>query len=137
MTTSTTKRAALALVFALSSGACATSSNVFSRHEGDVAQRALREATVDRVQCPVVVANGTEEMLEVEFRAGSLKEDVGLLPSGQHTSFEVPCSFETVRGYGTVALGGAWTAQREFEARVRLDRTKPAVLYFTEMHAVR
>ena len=40
MTTSTTRRMALAIAIALSSGACASSSNVFARHEGDMAQRA-------------------------------------------------------------------------------------------------
>ena len=137
MTTSTTRRMAFAIALVLSSGACATSSNVFARHEGDMAERALREATADRAECPVIVANGTDQMLEVEYRAGTLREEIGLLPSGQRARVDVPCTFETVRAYGTVALGGAWTAQREFETRVRLDRTKPAVLHFTEMHAVR
>ena len=50
------------------------------------------------MQCPVIVANGTGDVLEVEYHAGSLREEVGLLPSGQRASFEVPCSFETVRG---------------------------------------
>jgi hypothetical protein len=137
MIISTRNRMAVAAVLALASGACATSNNVFTRHESDMAERALREATADRTQCPVIVANGTEEMLEVEYRAGSLREEVGLLPSGQRASFDVPCSLETVRGYGTVALGGAWTPHREFETRARLDRTRAAVLHFTEMHAVR
>jgi hypothetical protein len=138
MTTFRTHRLAFAAIaLSLSAGACATSSNAFARHEGDMAERALREATADRAQCPVVVANGTEEMLEVRYRAGSVSADVGLLPSGQRARFDVPCSLETVRGFGTVALGGAWSAHQEFETRVKLDRTRPAVLHFTEMHAVR
>lgn len=127
---------ALAIALTLSTGACA-SSNVFAEHETDMAQRALREATADRAECPVVVSNSTDQLLEIEYRAGSIRQELGLLPSGQRASFDVPCSFETVRAYGTVAMEGAWTAHREFETRVRLDRTKPAILHFTEMHAVR
>ena len=137
MKTSIARNAALAAALSLSMGACASGSNVFARHETDMAERALREATADRSACPVIVANGTGETLEVEYRAGGLREEVGLLPAGQRSRFDVPCSFETVRGYGTVALGGAWTAHREFETRVKLDRTKPAILHFTDMHAVR
>ena len=137
MYTSTTRRMAFAIALALSSGACATSANVFARHEGDMAQRALREATADRAECPVIVANGTDQMLEVEYRAGSMREEMGLLPSGQRARVDVPCSFETVRAYGTVAHGGLSMSHREFEARVRLDRTKAAVLHFTDIHAVR
>ena len=54
MTTATQRRMMTVVAIALSSGACATSSNVFARHEGDMAERALREATADRAHCPVV-----------------------------------------------------------------------------------
>lgn len=137
MITSLSKRSILAVALALMTGACATSQNAFTRHEGDLARRALEEANADRKECPVVVANSTDQHLDVVYRAGGLRSDLGILPAGQRTSFGVPCSLESVRAYGTVALEGLDMPHREFETRARLDKTGVAVLQFTEMHAVR
>ncbi len=137
MDRSVSGRGFIALMVALMTGACATSSNVFVEHPEEMAERALREATADRRECPVVVSNGTSELLEVTYRAGSVSGELGLLPSGQRAHFDVACSLEMVRAYGTVALGGVYTPNREFETRARLDRTGISVLHLTEMHAVR
>jgi len=137
MTTSLGPRSVLTVALLLMTGACATSQSAFARHDDDMAQRALREANANRKDCPVVVANNTDQSLDVVYRSGSVHNDLGVLPAGQRSGFSVPCSLETVRAYGTVALEGAYTQHREFETRARLDRTSVAVLRFTEMHAVR
>jgi hypothetical protein len=137
MITSLGKRSVLTVALALVTGACATSPNAFTRHDDDMAQRALDEANADRRDCPVVVANSTDQHLDVVYRAGGMRNELGIIPAGQRTGFQLPCSLESVRAYGTVALEGLYTPHQEFETRARLDRTGVAVLHFTEMHAVR
>jgi hypothetical protein len=123
--------------FALVAGGCATSSDVFQVHQATMAQRALEEATADRRVCPVVVANDTGQYLEVDYVAAGMRNELGVVPSGQRAEINVLCDAGSVDAFGVVTMEGMYSGRREFRSRVRLDRTKVSVLRFTDLHAVR
>ncbi len=122
---------------ALVSGACATSTDVFRLHDAQLAQRALEEASADREICPVVVANDTDQYLDVDYVAAGMRSEVGVVPSGQRTRVNVLCDAGLVDAFGVVTMEGMYSGRREFRTRARLDRTRVAVLRFTDLHAVR
>jgi len=135
-----TNRAAIfcaTALFALAAGGCATSGDVFQAHRDAMDQRARAAATADLRDCPVVVANDTEQYLEVEYVAAGMRSELGIVPSGQRTQFSVLCDAGSVDAFGIVTMEGLHSGTREFRTRARLDRTKVAMLRFTDLHAVR
>ena len=130
-------RAVVAVALALGAGACAPAANVFDVHQAAEAQRVLEAANQDRSVCPVVVANDTGQFLDVDYVAAGMRTDLGVVPSGQHTEFGVLCDVGLVQAFGVVTMEGMYSGSREFRTRARLDRTKVAVLRFTDLHAVR
>jgi hypothetical protein len=137
MSKSVIGRTAVLAALALSTSACATSSDVFARHESDMQRRASEEANADRWLCPVLVSNSTDDHLEVEYEAAGIRSALGILPAGQQVRFGVFCDAEQVDAHGVSTMGGLYGDGIEYRTSARLDRTKPAVLHFTRTHAVR
>jgi len=137
MTVNRSYRLLVAAALALVTGGCATSGDVFQAHRAAVAQRELELATADLRDCPVVVTNDTGQYLDVDYVAAGMRKELGVLPSGQRAEFNVLCDAGSVDAYGVVTMEGMYSGSREFRTRARLDRTKVAVLRFTDLHAVR
>jgi len=137
MTVSAWVRPAAFAALVLSVQACATSSNVFERHEGDMARRAMAEASADRSLCPVIAANATDDHLEVEYEAGGMKSDLGVLPAGQQLRFDVFCDTGRVRAVGVTTMGGMFDEATEYRTSARLDPVAVAILHFTQTAAIR
>lgn len=137
MTVSAWVRPAALAAVALAMQACASSSNVFERHEADMVRRATVEATTDRALCPVLAANATDVHLEVEYEAGGMKSGLGVLPAGQQLRFDVFCDTGRVRAVGVTTMGGLFDDATEYRTSARLDPVSVAVLHFTESAAIR
>ena len=127
----------LAVAVASAATACAPAVDVFDVHQAARARAALEAATADERVCPVVVANDTDQYLDVEYVAAGMRSGLGVVPSGQRTGFNVLCNAGTVEAYAAVTMEGLYSGSRHFRTRARLDRTKVAVLRFTDLHAVR
>ncbi len=130
-------RPAAFAVLALSLQACAASPNVFERHEMEMARRSTVEATSDRPFCPVLAANATDDHLEVEYEAGGMKSDLGVLPAGQQLRFDVFCDTGRVEAVGVTTMGVLSGPEMEYRTSARLDPATVAVLHFSETASIR
>lgn len=137
MTISRITTGAVALAATFAAGGCASAPNVFDRHEAAVAERAVAEANADRRTCPVIVSNSTDRHLEVEYRAGGVKSELGLLPAGQRVVVDVFCDTGSVEAFGVASMGEIFGEGIRYRTTARIDRSRAAVLMFTEMQAVR
>jgi hypothetical protein len=131
------RRPLMVVALTLAMGACATSPDVFTKHDMDMQRRALEEANADRWMCPVQVSNSTDSHLEVVYEAAGMMSDLGVVPAGQNLTFGVFCDAGSVEAFGVSTMGGLYGDGIEYRTSARLDRTKPALLQFTSRHAVR
>lgn len=122
---------ALALgVVVLSVSACATAASPWAIHDQTAELKAL-SADLDRV-CPVVVQNGTEQVLEamVERSLGE-PTNLGILGAGQSVTMDVACADRRVNATAVVVDPGAIQGARLLRASALLELVKETHLRFT------
>lgn len=128
MTKKSLPRAACLGLLALATSACATTSNPWRAHDRTADVKALL-ADADRA-CPVVVHNGTGQVLEALVDLDGVDRSLGLLAEGQSTVVRVPCSARRVHAKGIAQTLGLSEGVR-FAASALLDVTRETRLRFT------
>lgn len=115
-------------------GGCATAASPWAQHD----ERAgLKAASMDPAAvCPVVVSNSTETTLDASYEVVGMRFDLGLLPSGQSTGFNVQCQAGQVRATAVSHSLGLDEPQRRFRKMARLDVARVTHLQLTQADAV-
>ena len=123
-----------AAFLALSSAACATASNPWAAHDLTADYKAS-VADGDRM-CPVVVHNGTDQLIEALVDLDGVDRNLGLLATGQSVTVNVACSARRVHARAVGQdLGPREGAQ--FRKSAVLDILRETSLRFTLADQVR
>lgn len=109
---------ALALAVLLQA-ACASGSSVWARHDRSADLKAAA-SDPDR-ECPVVVFNGTDEILDASILLDTGPKSLGVITAGQSARVPVSCSLGRVTAQGIVQdLGPTEGARLQVAARLNL-----------------
>jgi len=128
MRTQSLARIVAVMVAVLTTGACATTPNPWRAHDR-TADTKLLLSDADR-GCPVVVQNGTGQILEALVDVDGVDRSLGLLADGQSTVVTVACSARRVHAKGVAQTLGLAEAVR-FAKTALLDVTRETPLRFT------
>lgn len=118
----------------LASTACASSPNPWRAHERG-ADAKLLMADADR-RCPVLVQNGTGQVLEALVALNGVDRSLGLLADGQSTVVTVACSSRRVQAKGIAQTLGLAEAIR-FSKTAVLDVSRETPLRLTSADRAR
>lgn len=121
-------RTMAACVAVLASSACASTPNPWRAHDRS-ADLKLLLSDADR-GCPVVVQNGTGQLLEALVDLDGVDRSLGLLADGQSAVVTVACSARRVHAKGIAQTLGLAEAVR-FSKTAVLDVTRETPLRFT------
>lgn len=129
-------QAALALVLAVSTGACAATPNVWELH--DMHERQQRAGAVESTAtvCPVLLTNHTDMQLDAGFEAGGVSSVLGLIPAGRSLGFSVACDVGPVQAFA-VSNGGFLGGPQEYRAVAPLRRGRTTELGLSLANRVR
>lgn len=103
--------------------ACVTMPNAFDRHDWQTQNELPAADAAHREFCPVVVSNRTSEMLEAGYRLDGVTEELGTIPEGGSTSFDVRCAFGAIEAYASTGMGVLAGPGETFRKTARLDRS--------------
>lgn len=117
-----------ALAALLASTACASSPNPWRAHDRAAEAKVLL-ADADR-GCPVVVHNGTGQVLEALVAFNGVDRSLGLLADGQSTVVTVACKERRVQAKGIAQTLGLAEAVR-FSKTAVLDLSRETPLRLT------
>lgn len=123
-----------AAFLALSSAACATAGNPWAAHDLTADYKSVA-ADAHRM-CPVVVHNGTDQLIEALVDMEGVDRNLGLLAAGQSVTVNVACSARRVHGRAV----GQDLGPREgtqFRKSAILDILRETSLRFTVADQVR
>lgn len=123
-----------AMLVAATSAACASAPNPWAVHERTADYKALT-SNLDRM-CPVVVQNGTGQMLETVMDMGGKDRSLGVLAAGESVTVGVACSARRVQAQG-VSRDLDDRENQLFRASAVLDVVKETRLQFTPRDMVR
>lgn len=124
-------RIGLIAAAALVAGACASNPNAFERHDRATAAVEAAEAASERVVCPVVVSNGTDQQLEAGYALQGESSVLGLIPAGRSLSFRVRCTADRIEAFATAPHTGFLGGPEEYRTVAALDRTQETRVHFT------
>lgn len=125
-------KSAAAGLLGLSLAACATASGPWQAHDRTADLKTLA-ADLDRA-CPVVVNNGTDQVLEALLDLEGVDRSLGLLAAGQSVTVEVACSARRVNA--SAVSQDLWSEGRRFRKSVVLDVVRETRLRFTHADRV-
>lgn len=131
MVTLPSTRIALLAAAVVASGACASSSDAFARHDRAVTAERVVEATEGEVVCPVVVSNATDLQLEAGYELDGEESRLGLIPAGRSLSFQVRCTARRIEAFATAPGTGFFGGEEEYRTVAALDRTQATRVRFT------
>ena len=121
---------------ALTLSACATASSPWALHDRTADLKAL-STDLDR-ECPVVIQNGTEEVLEAMVeRSPGEPMSLGLLTAGQSVTLGVACADRRVEATAVIIEAGAFEGTRMLRASALLDPARETQLRFTAASSFR
>lgn len=115
-------RIAAVLVGAMVATACVATPNAFDRHDWQSQNRLTAADAAAREYCPVVVSNRTSAMLEAGYRIDGVSEELGVIPEGGSTRFDVRCDFGKIEAFGSSDMGILAGPGQEYRKLARLDR---------------
>ena len=128
-------RSVAMILTAVSVSACATASSPWAAHE---AGRGLKEARADASSiCPVVIQNGTGQLLDTRYSVVGMDFDVGLIPVGQSVRFNVQCQAGRVQAMAVSHAAGMDESQSRFAKTAHLDPLRGTRLAITPADRVR
>ncbi len=127
-------RALAAMLVALASASCASAPNPWRSHDRSAGARALA-SDLDRT-CPVVVHNGTGQVLEALVDLDGVDRSLGLLAEGQSATVSVTCGTRRIHAKGIAQSLGLSEVAR-YSKSVLLDVTAETRLRLTWADQVR
>ena len=132
MDTSLHRRITLVAGLAFGLGACATGSpDAFQRQADAVVQERVEAAAADRMVCPVVVSNATDQQLEAGYTLEGQRSALGLIPAGRSLAFHVRCAADRIEAFATAPGTGFFGGPDEYRTVAALDRTSETRVRFT------
>lgn len=111
-------------------GACATLPNAFERSDRAAAEKHAA-AAADRVVCPVVVSNATDQHLDAGYSLEGERSVLGMIPAGRSVAFDVRCAAERIEAFATGPGSGFLGGPEEYRTVAALDRTRATAVSFT------
>lgn len=129
-----TGRAAAWIILSLFAGACASASSPWKTHDrtADVKARAADPAA----QCPVVLANATDDLIEAGYVSLGVESVVGMIPVGHSLRLSVSCREGQIEAFA-VSDGGLMDDVVHYRKLARLDLAQVTHLDITQADRVR
>lgn len=122
----------LGLALALQA-ACASGSNAWARHDRTADLKAA--ASDPNRECPVVVLNATDRILDASLLLDTGAKDLGVISAGQSVRFPVSCQMGRVTAQGVVQDVGFEGLR--FQVAARLNVLSETRVQLTEHDQVR